>query len=200
MQLIIRLVMRLVAVVALCLALTIGWVMIDAHRASAAETAASAERVAHELENLFWREILWRGSMRRDKSAADSQLGVARHPEARFPGRLHHLRAGGERSRAACAAGWRASASPRRNGSQRTYEALFGAARPSLARAHRAGAGDRRRRRERGASAAVRQAWRQISIVAASRLHGGRRFACSPPSRSSMRSRRPQHRRRAASA
>lgn len=67
MQLIVRLLLRLAGVVLLCLSLAIGWVMLDAHRTIHAETAASAERVAHELENLFWREILWRGSMRRDK-------------------------------------------------------------------------------------------------------------------------------------
>ena len=67
MPLILRLILRLVGVAFLCLALTVGWVMLDAHRDVAAETTASAERVAHELENLFWREILWRHSMRRDK-------------------------------------------------------------------------------------------------------------------------------------
>jgi two-component system sensor histidine kinase UhpB len=67
MRLIVRLVLQLVAITFACLALTAGWVMVDAHRSIEAETTASAERVAHELENLFWREILWRGSMRRDK-------------------------------------------------------------------------------------------------------------------------------------
>ena len=67
MPLILRLILRLVGVAFFCLALTVGWVMLDAHRDVAAQTAASADRVAHELENLFWREILWRQSMRRDK-------------------------------------------------------------------------------------------------------------------------------------
>lgn len=67
MQLILRLVLRLVAVTLVCLAVTIAWVMVEAHRAVEAEAEASANRVARDLENLFWREILWRGSMRRDK-------------------------------------------------------------------------------------------------------------------------------------
>jgi peptidoglycan/LPS O-acetylase OafA/YrhL len=62
MQLIARLILRLVGIVIVCLTLTVAWVMVDAHRTIEVETAASAERVAHELENLFWREILWRGS------------------------------------------------------------------------------------------------------------------------------------------
>ena len=55
MPLILRLILRLVGVAFFCLALTVGWVMLDAHRDVAAQTAASADRVAHELENLFWR-------------------------------------------------------------------------------------------------------------------------------------------------
>jgi two-component system sensor histidine kinase UhpB len=67
MQLILDLVARLVGVTLVCLAVTVGWVMADAHRAVEAETAASADRVTRDLEHLYWREILWRGSMRRDK-------------------------------------------------------------------------------------------------------------------------------------
>jgi two-component system, NarL family, sensor histidine kinase UhpB len=53
MPLILRLILRLVGVAFFCLALTVGWVMLDAHRDVAAQTTASADRVAHELENLF---------------------------------------------------------------------------------------------------------------------------------------------------
>ncbi len=67
MRLVIRLICELVAIVALALAVTSALVMVDAHKSVEAETAATADRVAFELENLFWREILWRGSMRRDK-------------------------------------------------------------------------------------------------------------------------------------
>jgi two-component system sensor histidine kinase UhpB len=67
MRLIIRLIAQLIVIVAITLAVTTGYVMIDAHKSVEVETAATADRVAFELENLFWREILWRGSMRRDK-------------------------------------------------------------------------------------------------------------------------------------
>jgi two-component system sensor histidine kinase UhpB len=67
MKLIVHLISRLVGIVLLCLTLTAGCVMFDAHRTIGAETAASGERVARELENLFWREILWRNSLRDDR-------------------------------------------------------------------------------------------------------------------------------------
>ncbi len=67
MRLVIRLIGELIVIVAVTLAATSAIVMFDAHKSVEAETAATADRVAFELENLFWREILWRGSMRRDK-------------------------------------------------------------------------------------------------------------------------------------
>jgi two-component system sensor histidine kinase UhpB len=67
MQLIVRLTLRLVGIVLICLSLTAGWVMADANRTIGAETGASAERVAHELENLYWREITWRSTLRNDR-------------------------------------------------------------------------------------------------------------------------------------
>jgi two-component system sensor histidine kinase UhpB len=67
MQLIVRLTMRLTGVVLTCLVITAGWVMAEAHRTIGAETEASAERVVHELESLYWREITWRSSLRNDR-------------------------------------------------------------------------------------------------------------------------------------
>ena len=66
MQLILHLVLRLVCVTFICLMATVVWVMVDAHRAVEAETTASADRVARDLANLYWREILWRGGMHKE--------------------------------------------------------------------------------------------------------------------------------------
>jgi len=66
MNLFVHLVLRLAGVVLVCLACAVGWVLFDAHRAIERETAASAERVAHALEALYWRELLWRGGLRRE--------------------------------------------------------------------------------------------------------------------------------------
>lgn len=67
MPLIVRLILRLTCVVVFCLSITAAWVMVDAHRTIDFETNASAERVVHGLENLFWREILWRRTLRDDR-------------------------------------------------------------------------------------------------------------------------------------
>lgn len=66
MRLLLQLSLRLVAVVALCLVAAMAFVMVDANRAIGERTEATADRVARDLGNLYWREILWRGGMRRD--------------------------------------------------------------------------------------------------------------------------------------
>jgi two-component system sensor histidine kinase UhpB len=63
MRLIAQTILRLVGVAALALALTTFWVVGEAHRSIETATSASAARVATELENLYWRELLWRGSL-----------------------------------------------------------------------------------------------------------------------------------------
>ena len=65
MQLIMRLVLRLVGITLLCLSVAVWWVMTDAHRTVETDAAASADRLARNLENLYWQEILWRGGMQR---------------------------------------------------------------------------------------------------------------------------------------
>jgi len=66
MNLLAHLIFRLAAVVALCLAVSIGWVMVDAHRTIEHETAASADRVGRHLEALYWQKLLWRGGMSKE--------------------------------------------------------------------------------------------------------------------------------------
>ena len=66
MNLFVHLILRLAAVVLLCLVGAIGWVLVDARHGIEKETAASADRVAKSLEVLYWQELLWRGGMNRD--------------------------------------------------------------------------------------------------------------------------------------
>jgi len=66
MRLMARLVLRLIGVAAVCLAVTTSWVVVEARKSIEAETLASADRVAGQLENLYWRELLWRGSLRKE--------------------------------------------------------------------------------------------------------------------------------------
>lgn len=58
MHLLVHLAGRLLAVVLLCLATAIGWVMIDAHRSIETATAATAERVSQRLQSLYWQKLL----------------------------------------------------------------------------------------------------------------------------------------------
>jgi two-component system sensor histidine kinase UhpB len=66
MKLLIHLIARLVVVVLICLAGAIGWVMVDAHRSIERETMASADRMAQQLQALYWQKLLWRGGMHKD--------------------------------------------------------------------------------------------------------------------------------------
>lgn len=66
MNLLLHLIARLVAVVLLCLAGAIGWVMVDAHGSIERETSASADRMGQQLQALYWQKLLWRGGMRKD--------------------------------------------------------------------------------------------------------------------------------------
>ncbi|WP_366935751.1 ATP-binding protein [Hyphomicrobium sp.] len=62
----VRLVGRLLAVVLLCLAGAIGWVMVDAHRSIDAQTGATADRVSQHLAALYWQKLVWRNGVSRE--------------------------------------------------------------------------------------------------------------------------------------
>lgn len=164
MQLIVRLILRLVGIVAVCLALTAGWVMLDAHRNIEAETAASAERVAQELENLFWREILWRGSMRRDNILPIPNWESLSTLKLISPGVCITFAPGAEEPRTLCSQ-IEGVGTPAPEWFSKSYERLFGpdqiATRPLTVRAPETGAVVA----AADPAAAVRQAWRQISIM-----------------------------------
>ena len=65
MNLLMRLILRLFAVVALCLAAAVTWIGIDTHRSIDASVSASAVRVGQHLQALYWQTLLWRGGMHR---------------------------------------------------------------------------------------------------------------------------------------
>lgn len=65
MNLLMRLILRLFAVAALCLACAVAWIGIDTHRSIDASVGASASRVAGHLQALYWQSLLWRGGMRK---------------------------------------------------------------------------------------------------------------------------------------
>lgn len=65
MRLLTLLVLRLMAVVLLCLLLAIGWLIFDAHRAIESDVSATSVRVNTHLQGLYWQRLLWRDGMER---------------------------------------------------------------------------------------------------------------------------------------
>jgi two-component system sensor histidine kinase UhpB len=164
MRLIVRLIAQLVAIVVATLAATSGFVMIEAHKTVESETAATAERVAFELENLFWREILWRGSMRRDKVLPIPNWESLSTLKLVSPGVCISFAPAKEEPRKLCSL-LEGVGAPAPEWFARTYREFFGPETPVTRRLTV-------REPETGAvvaaadaEAAVRQAWRQISIV-----------------------------------
>lgn len=65
MRLLTLLVMRLMAVVLLCLTIAIGCLIFDAHRAIESDVSATGARVNQHLQGLYWQHLLWRDGMER---------------------------------------------------------------------------------------------------------------------------------------
>jgi two-component system sensor histidine kinase UhpB len=165
MQLILRLILRLVGIVLICLTLTGSWVMVDAHRTIGAETGASAERVARELENLYWREILWRSSLRNDRLLLPvPDWETLTTLKLVSPGVCITVGARGEEPRGLCSQ-IEGVGTPAPEWFANAYELVFGQSKPVTrqltVRLVDAGAVTA----TADPAAAVRQAWRQISIV-----------------------------------
>ncbi len=66
MRLVLQLIVRLLAIVVLCLLAATIWATVDAHRSIDKATAASAERVSRALEGLYWRELLLHSNRTRE--------------------------------------------------------------------------------------------------------------------------------------
>ncbi|WP_442755771.1 histidine kinase [Methylocystis sp. JAN1] len=164
MRLVIRLIAQLVVIVVATLAATSGFVMIEAHKTVASETAATAERAAFELENLFWREILWRGSMRRDGVLPIPNWESLATLKLVSPGVCIAYAPAGEEPHKLCSR-LEGVGAPAPEWFAKGYRAIFGPEVPATRRLTI-------RQPETGAvvatadaEAAIRQAWGQISIV-----------------------------------
>ena len=70
MGLLAGLILRVLAVVVLCLVCATAWVVAEVHQGIRQETAASADRVVRETQELAWRELTWRGSAGRSAKYA----------------------------------------------------------------------------------------------------------------------------------
>lgn len=65
MRLLTLLVLRLMAVVLLCLIAAIGCLIFDAHRSIESDVSATSTRVDQHLKGLYWQHLLWRNGMER---------------------------------------------------------------------------------------------------------------------------------------
>jgi hypothetical protein len=50
----------------LCFLGAIGWSLFDAHRSVEANASASADRIQHQLQALYWQKLLWNRGMSRE--------------------------------------------------------------------------------------------------------------------------------------
>lgn len=65
MRLLTLLVLRLMAVVLVCLVVAIGCLIADAHRSIESDVAATGKRVNQHLQGLYWQHLIWRNGMER---------------------------------------------------------------------------------------------------------------------------------------
>jgi signal transduction histidine kinase len=163
MNLFAHLVLRLAGVVLLCLVCAIGWVLIDAHRSIEKETAASADRVAHTLEALYWRELLWRGGISRDHIVPMPDWQTMTTLKVISPGVCITFAPGNEAPQRLCSQ-LEAISAPAPAWFKRFYAQVFGGyariEQPLTARQPMAGT----IAAEPDAEAAIRQAWHQVVL------------------------------------
>jgi two-component system sensor histidine kinase UhpB len=155
----------LVVVALICFLGAIGWSLFDAHRSVEASALASSNRIQHQLQALYWQKLLWYGGMSRET--------LVPQPEWQTPATLNFISPG------VCVTFAPPRAQAQRLCSQ--VEALgpvapawfaaldgwlFGQQRPifRLLSVHERAAGTVTTAAE--PSAALRQAWNQVSIAA----------------------------------
>jgi two-component system, NarL family, sensor histidine kinase UhpB len=165
MRLMIRLIFQLFGVVLLCLLVTAGAVMGNVHRSIGEEAAASSERVAHGLANLYWREILWRRSLRGDRLLLPSpEWETLDTLKLVSPGVCVTFQPGEQHATRTLCSQTEGVGAPAPQWFRQAYESYFGPQSPASTPVSA---------KEPGAeviataepAAAVRQAWRQVSII-----------------------------------
>jgi signal transduction histidine kinase len=164
MRLLIHLILRLTAVVLLCLACTVGWVLVDVHRTIEADTVSSADRVADKLQTLYWRELLWREGAYRVALLPLPDWESIATLKVIAPGVCIGFKLGLEEPRDVCSQ-TEGIGSPAPAWFVHGYDALFGphsvVTRPLSVRQRHAGTIEARAE----PATAVRQAWRQVAVM-----------------------------------
>jgi len=164
MNLFVHLILRLAAVVLVCLICAVGWVLVDSHRAIEREATASADRVAGALETLYWRELLWRGGLNRDHLIPIPDWETMATMKVISPGVCITVAPGKEPPRRLCSQ-LETISDPAPAWFEAFYDRVFGGyariERPLTLRQPAAGL----IAAEPDRAAAVRQAWHQIDAV-----------------------------------
>ncbi|MCJ2033843.1 histidine kinase [Methylobacterium sp. J-068] len=174
MGLFIGLILRVTAVVLLCLGLATAWVVSEVHQGIREETAASADRVVREAQELAWRELTWRGSTGRFAKYAFPDWRSSHTLRFISPGNCVALTWAGEATLQQCS-GLETAGRPAPAWFEGLYRAAFGEIEPirRLVTLNRREAGIVVTTPDRGA--AVRQVWRQVRVLmaAAAAMAGG---------------------------
>ncbi|MCJ2128010.1 histidine kinase [Methylobacterium sp. E-045] len=174
MSLLIGLILRIMAVVLLCLACATAWVIAEVHEGIRAETAASADRVVREAQELAWRELTWRGSTGRLAKYAFPDWRSSHTLRFINPGNCVALTWEGEATLQQCS-GLETAGGPAPAWFEWLYRVAFGEIEPirRVVTLNRKEAGVVLTTPDRGA--AVRQVWRQVRVLmaAAAAMAGG---------------------------
>lgn len=174
MGLLLGLILRVTAVVLLCLACATAWVVSEVHQGIREETAASADRVVREAQELAWRELTWRGSAGRFAKYAFPDWRSSHTLRFISPGNCVALTWEGEATQQQCS-GLETAGSPAPAWFEAIYRSAFGASGPvrRVVRLNRKDAGTVVTTPDQGA--AVRQVWRQVRVLvaAATAMAGG---------------------------
>ena len=174
MDLFIGLILRVAAVVLLCLGLATAWVVAEVHQGLREETAASADRVVREAQELAWRELTWRGSTGRFAKYAFPDWRSSHTLRFISPGNCVALTWTGEATLQQCS-GLETAGGPAPDWFEGLYRGAFGDIAPirRVVTLNRREAGTVVTTPDRGA--AVRQVWRQVRVLmaAAAAMAGG---------------------------
>ncbi|MFC7051490.1 histidine kinase [Hansschlegelia quercus] len=163
MSLLAKLILRVLAVVALCLACAGAWTMVEANNAIKREVVATADRMERESRNLAWREVMFPGNEGSHAKLAFPEWRSSDTLRIVGPGYCVRLEWTGDVPASICGGGPESGTAPA--WFVKLNDLLFGAFEPVERRVmvgrHEVGS----IAAQADAGAAAQQAWRQVSVV-----------------------------------
>lgn len=164
MSLLIGLVLRVLAVVVLCVIGATAWMVFEVHRGIHDEAVGSADRVVREAQELAWRELTWRGSAGRYAKYAFPDWRTSHTLRFISPGNCVALTWEGEATQTQCS-GLETAGGPAPIWFEMLHRRLLGPSEPvrRSITLNRKEAGFVIATPDQGAT--VRQVWRQVRIL-----------------------------------